>query len=107
MEFSAAEVVTVQELADITTRPVLDGLTLDLYHNKSANLAVLGVGERHIAVGAGRLELAEPVRVDVLCAPGTLSDSVRPDAICTPLRTALAGRRCGLHPALWRGHRPD
>ena len=69
----------MQELADFTTRPVLDGLTLDLYHNKSANLAVLGVGERHIAVGAGRLELAEPVRVDVLCAPGTLSDSVRPD----------------------------
>ena len=44
MELSAAEVVTVQELADFTTRPVLDGLTLDLYHNKSANLAVLGVG---------------------------------------------------------------
>lgn len=89
MEFSAAEVVTVQELADFTTRPVLDGLTLDLYHNKSANLAVLGVGERHIAAGAGRLELAEPVRVDVLCAPGTLSDSVRPDAI---LYTAAAPR---------------
>ena len=89
MEFSAAEIVTVQELADFTTRPVLDGLTLDLYHNKSANLAVLGVGERHIAVGAGRLELAEPVRVDVLCAPGTLSDSVRPDAI---LYTAAAPR---------------
>ena len=51
MEFSAAEVVTVQELADFTTRPVLDGLTLDLYHNKRANLAVLGVGDRHIAVG--------------------------------------------------------
>lgn len=89
MEFSAAEIVTVQELADFTTRPVLDGLTLDLYHNKSANLAVLGVGERHIAVGAGRLELAEPVRVDVLCAPGTLSDSVRPDTI---LYTAAAPR---------------
>lgn len=89
MEFSAAEIVTVQELADFTTRPVLDGLTLDLYHNKSANLAVLGVGEWHIAVGAGRLELAEPVRVDVLCAPGTLSDSVRPDAI---LYTAAAPR---------------
>ena len=89
MEFSAAEIVTVQELADFTTRPVLDGLTLDLYHNKSANLAVLGVGERHIAVGAGRLALAEPVRVDVLCAPGTLSDSVQPDAI---LYTAAAPR---------------
>ena len=89
MEFCAAEVVTVQELADFTTRPVLDGLTLDLYHNKSANLAVLGVGERHIAVGAGRLELAEPVRGDVLCAPGTLSDSVRPDAI---LYTSAAPR---------------
>ena len=89
MEFSAAEVVTVQELANFTTRPVLDGLTLDLYHNKSANLAVLGVGERHIAVGAGKPKLAEPVRVDVLCAPGSLSDSVQPDAI---LYTAAAPR---------------
>ena len=35
------------------------------------------------------VELAEPVRVDVLCAPGTLSDSVRPDAI---LYTAAAPR---------------
>ena len=33
--------------------------------------------------------MAEPVRVDVLCAPGTLSDSVRPDAI---LYTAAAPR---------------
>ena len=68
---------------------MLVGLTRDLYHNKRATLAVLGVGVRHFAVGAGRLELAEPVRVDVLCAPGTLSDSVRPDAI---LYTAAAPR---------------
>ena len=52
------------------TRTVLDGLTLDLYHNKSASLAVLGIGGRHIAVGAGSIQLAEPIRVDVLCAPG-------------------------------------
>ena len=81
LDFTASEVVTMQKLADFTSRPVLDGLTLDLYHNKSANLAVLGIGERHIAVGAGSVRLAEPVRVDVLCAPGTLSDSVLPDAI--------------------------
>ena len=81
LDFTADEVVTVQELAGFATRPVLDGSTLDLYHNSSANLAVLGVGDWHIAVGAGNIRLAEPVHVDVLCAPGTLSDSVQTDTI--------------------------
>lgn len=81
LSFTAGEVVTVQELAGFATRPVLDGSTLDLYHNGSANLAVLGVGDWHIAVGAGNIRLAEPVHVDVLCAPGTLSDSVQADTI--------------------------
>lgn len=81
LEFTAAEVVTMQELDDYAARTVLDGLTLDLYHNKSASLAVLGVGGRHIAVGAGSIRLAEPVQVDVLCAPGTWSDSVQADTI--------------------------
>lgn len=77
----AAEVVTMQEQPDFATRPVLDGLALDLYHNKSASLAVLEVGGRHIAVGAGNIQLAEPVRVDVLCAPGSWPDAVQPDTV--------------------------
>lgn len=89
LDFSAAEVVTMSEQPDFTAREVLDGLTLDLYHKKSASLAVLDVGGRHIAVGAGSIELAEPVCVDVLCAPGAWSDSVQPNAV---LYTAAAPR---------------
>ena len=81
LDFGADEVITMHDMAAYSARPVLDGLTLDLYHNKSASLAVLGVGERHIAVGAGSIQLAEPVSVDVLCAPGTWSASVQPDAV--------------------------
>ena len=66
LDFAAAEVVTMQAQPGFDTRTVLDGLTLDLYHNKSASLAVLGIGDRHIAVGAGSIQLAEPIRVDVL-----------------------------------------
>lgn len=81
LDFAAAEVVTMQEQPNFATRPVLDGLALDLYHNKSASLAVLEVGGRHIAVGAGNIQLAEPVRVDVLCAPGSWPDAVQPDTV--------------------------
>ena len=70
LDFAAAEVVTMQEQPDFATRPVLDGLALDLYHNKSASLAVLEVGGRHIAVGAGNIQLAEPV-----------PDAVQPDTV--------------------------
>ena len=87
LAFTAAEVVTMKEEPGFTARTVLDGLTLDLYHNKSASLAVLGVGDRHIAVGAGSIQLAEPVQVDVLCAPGTLSDFVRADTVLTMTET--------------------
>ncbi|WP_455502229.1 ComEC/Rec2 family competence protein [Gemmiger sp.] len=87
MDFTAAEVVTMKNEHDFTSRTVLDGLVLDLYHNKSASLAVLGVGDCHIAVGAGSIEMAEPVQVDVLCAPGTLSDFVRADTVLTMTET--------------------
>lgn len=86
LDFAAAEVVTMQAQPGFDTRTVLDGLTLDLYHNKSASLAVLGIGDRHIAVGAGSIQLAEPIRVDVLCAPGALSDAVQADTILTAVR---------------------
>lgn len=85
MEFPAAEVVTVQELADFTTRPVLDGLTLDLYHNKSATLAVLGVGDGTLPwgrqacagrAGAGGCPLRTGHAVRFRCGP---------TQFCTPL----------------------
>ena len=60
---------------------VLDGLTLDLYHKGSSSLAVLEVGERHIALMSGSIKLDTPVQVDVLCAAGALSDSVQAETI--------------------------
>ena len=42
---------------------------------------MLEAGGRHIAVGAGNIQLAEPVRVDVLCAPGSWPDAVQPDTV--------------------------
>ena len=86
LDFAAAEVVTMEAQPGFAARTVLDGLTLDLYHNKSASLAVLGIGNRHIAVGAGSIQLAEPICVDVLCAPGALSDAVQADTILTAVR---------------------
>ncbi|WP_294759101.1 ComEC/Rec2 family competence protein [uncultured Gemmiger sp.] len=60
---------------------VLDGLTLDLYHKGSSSLAVLEVGDRHIALMSGSIKLDTPVQVDVLCAAGALSDSVQAETI--------------------------
>ena len=71
----------MEELSEFSTLPVLDGLTLDLYHKGSGNLAVLGAGDRHVAVMAGNIRLVQPVSVDVLCAAGALSESVRADTI--------------------------
>ena len=60
---------------------VLDGLALDLYHKGSGSLAVLEVGERHIALMSGSIKLDTPVQVDVLCAAGAISDSVQAETI--------------------------
>ena len=80
------EPIAVAEQADFyETYAILDGVTLDLYHKGSGNLAVLGVGARHIAAMAGNIRLDEPLAVDVFCAAGALSASVQADAIvyCT------------------------
>ena len=81
LDFGTSQIVCVEELSEFSTLPVLDGLTLDLYHKGSGNLAVLGAGDRHVAVMAGNIRLVQPVSVDVLCAAGALSESVRADTI--------------------------
>lgn len=85
LAFSAAKTLRVEDLAEYSTLPVLDGLTLDLYHKGSGNLAVLGAGERHVALMAGNIRLPQPVCVDVFCAAGALSDSVQAETLlyCT------------------------
>lgn len=85
---------------------VLDGLTLDLYHKGSSNLAVLEAGERHIALMSGSIKLDTPVQVDVLCAAGALSDSVQADTILfTSESPQMAGRR-GRRAAVLRFRHP-
>ena len=81
LAFTADSVLTVKDLDAYQSMPLLDGLSLDLYHNSSGNLAVLDAGGRHIAIMAGNIRLSAPVKVDVLCAAGTLSDSVVADTI--------------------------
>lgn len=84
-DFADVPVWQMEEQEAFHSQKVLDGLTLDLYHEGSGNLAVLGVGKRHIALMAGNIQLSQPVAVDVFCAAGALSDSIQADAIvyCT------------------------
>ncbi|MCO7110159.1 hypothetical protein NIA69_14930 [Gemmiger formicilis] len=107
MELSAAEVVTVQELADFTTRPVLDGLTLDLYHNKSANLAVLGVGSGTSPWGqagsnwqsrCGWMSSAHRARCPIPCGP---------TQFCTPLPHRAGWTTLQAAPCAMARTRPD
>ena len=72
--FDTEEICTAQTTGAYTTRPILNGLTLDIYHTSGGNLAVVGDGRSHIAVMAGSTALSAPVAVDVLCAAGALSD---------------------------------
>lgn len=82
LAFDAARIVSLEEQSTPYDQcPVLDGAMLDLYHRSSGNLAVLGVGDRHLAVMAGKIKLEQPLYVDVLCAAGTLSESVQSDTI--------------------------
>lgn len=85
LDFGDTIVVKAEECAAYSRQTVLDGLVLDLYHNGSGNLAVVGAGDRHIAVMAGNIELSKPIAVDVFCAAGALSDSVQSETIlsCT------------------------
>lgn len=85
MNFADAALWRMEQQENFQSQKVLDGLTLDLYHENSGNLAVLGVGDRHIAIMAGNIHLSQPVAVDVFCAAGALSDSVQANTIvyCT------------------------
>ena len=104
MEFSAAEIVTVQELAYFTTHPVLDGLTLDLYHNKARTSLCWAWGSGHIAVGAGSSSWQSRAGGCPLRTGHAVRFRAARRNFVHRCRTALAGRRCRLRPALWREH---
>lgn len=88
LNFDDFPVESIENMPAYSTQDILDDLTLDLYHDESGNLAVLEIEDRHIAVMAGNIRLQQPVNVDVICAAGALSDSVRADTIITCTDTA-------------------
>lgn len=81
LEFNAQTLLVAEECEAYSRYAVLDGLAIDVYHNSSGNLAVLEVGDSHIAMMTGNIALAQPVYVDVLCAAGAVSDSIQANTI--------------------------
>lgn len=85
LDFSGWPIIRMADLDKYTEQTALDDVALDLYHDGSGSLAVLAVGNRHIAISSGRINLDEPVSVDVFCAGSSLPDAVLPQTIvcCT------------------------
>lgn len=90
--FGEMAVIQAENLPRYTKRHLLDGVELDLYHDKSGNLAVLEIGTWNIALNAGKIRLEQPLAVDVLCAAGSLPKSLQAQTIifCTDTPTWLA-----------------
>lgn len=83
LDFGNWPVFSMDTSTEFYSQNTLDGLCLDLYHDGSGNLAVLGVGNRHIAWSVGQPALNEPVLVDVFCAAGSLPEKIQPQTIIT------------------------
>lgn len=77
LDFGGTEPLRMEELPVFTQQEVLDDVMVDLYHGDEGNLVVLGVGNRHIALATGNIELSDPVCVDVLCVAASLPDRVK------------------------------
>ena len=81
MEFPVNTLVLQAQETGTDRIGILEDLTLDLTHTNRSNLAVIGAGDSHIAMMAGKLELEHPIQVDVFCAGGAYSDSLQADTI--------------------------
>lgn len=107
LDFGAEQILLLEEQADLYCNcTVLDGAALDLYHNSSGNLAVLEIGDRHIAVMAGNIRLEEPLQVDVICAAGAMSESVQGDTVLYCTRTPSWLEKAGNAELLYGGEEP-
>lgn len=91
LNFGDMAVIQAEDLSGDIRRNLLDDVTLNLYHDTSGNLAVLEVGDRHIALSAGNIRLTQSREVDVLCAAGSLPECVQARTIifCTDTPTWL------------------
>lgn len=102
IDFASAAVIKMNDLQDKDSLTILDDLTLDLYHGKNGNLAVLNDGIHQVATMTGNIDLPQAVSVDVFCAAGSLPDSIQSDAVLTKMRTPgwSAGDLQGSYPLL-------
>lgn len=85
------------------------GWTLDCVRTGGGNLAVLDVAGYHIAFGAGRVALAEPVEVDLYCAGGTVPADIQPRVIVSNAAGVTAEKLAAAAPAdakLYTGETP-
>lgn len=86
-DISNVPVVSVEQLAPVESKPLLDDLILDLYHDDSGNLAVLDIGQYRIATMTGNIQLDQPVAVDIFCATSALPASIESETILTATRS--------------------
>lgn len=106
LDFGSDSVERIEEFPSYSTQSVLDDLTLDLYHEKSGNLAVIGIKDYHLAVMTGNIQLSHPIEVDTLCAAGALSDSVQAQTILTCTDTPAWAAKTGSSIVLYSGDIP-
>lgn len=108
LDFPAVPVVTVQEQAEGSVcQTALTGLTLDLTHTGSGNLAVLGVAGYHLAFPAGSLGLPQPVHVDTLCAAGSYSGNLQAETILFTAKSPLWLEKTAGERLLYGGDTPS
>lgn len=91
LAFPAETCYTLDDLPLGSTALALPGgWGLDCVRTGEGNLAVLDLSGYHIAFGAGRVDLAESVAVDLFCAGGTLPEDLRPRSILSNASGATA-----------------
>lgn len=83
LDFGDWTVLSMDTAQSFCIQKSLDDICLDLYHDGSGNLVVLGVGNRHIALSSGNPALTEAISVDIFCAAGSLPDKILPQTIVT------------------------
>ncbi len=82
MSFEANAIISMDTLSPGRhTVELLDGLTLDLLHDSGGNLAVLVVNGYTVGIMSGRVNLAQPVQLDVYCAGGSYPDSIDAETV--------------------------
>ena len=82
LSFAPAQIIAMDAAPDFcSTVPLLEGVTAELYHTGTANLAVLDVNGYHIGMMAGNINLETPLCLDLFLAGSAYSDSIQAGTI--------------------------